>query len=235
MKMRATFILFTVLFYAGIAYAQKPVEAFKHSDFTADDSLRLLKQYGNNKQLPPKFALQALIALSYYPELKNTAITFVIKPAYSLLQTRPAAHGIFNRTTRRFTITISDSSYWKLEPIRLDPMNFNAQIGVIGHELGHVADFSKRSFINLAMSGVKHISSKYIDRFEYMTDSICIAHGLGYQLLAWSRFVRATLHTDNYDGADNINKPMMHERYMNPPTIIAHMKKMGIYQDAAAK
>jgi hypothetical protein len=100
-------------------------------------------------------------------------------------------------------------------------MNFNAQVGVLGHELGHVSDFIHRTFISLAMSGVKHISSKYIDRFEYMTDGICIAHGLGYQLLSWSEFVRKTLHTDNYDGADNIDKPMMHERYMNPTTIRA--------------
>lgn len=228
MKVAAISILL-LLFVTGYVIGQHPVEILKHSDFTAADSLALLKEYGNNKQLPEKFALQALIALSYYPELKNTQIAFVVKPAYSLLQTRPKGHGIFCRSTRRFTITISDSSYWKLEPIRLDPMNFNAQIGVIGHELGHVADFTRRSFINLAWSGVRHISSKYIDRFEYRTDSICIAHGLGYQLLAWSRFVRATLHTDNYDGADNIDKPMMRERYMNPNTIIAHIKAMPIY------
>jgi hypothetical protein len=221
-------IIFLAITFSCI-HAQKPVKEFIRSTFTQADSLRLAKEYGNNKQLPEKFALQALIALSYFPELKNTYIKFVVKPAYSLLQTRPAGHGILNRNTRRFTITISDSSYWKLEPIMLDPMNFNAQIGVIGHELSHVSDFKRRSFINLAISGIRHISSKYIDRFEYRTDSLCIAHGLGYQLLAWSRFVRTTLHTDNYDGADNIDKPMMHERYMNPVTITGHIKKMAIY------
>ncbi len=213
----------------GYLFAQKPVEVFHRSSFTAADSTRLANEYGTNKQLPAGFELQALIALSYYPELKNTHIRFIVKPAYSLLQTRPVGHGIFNRRTRRFTITISDSSYWKLQPIKLDSMNFNAQVGVIGHELGHVSDFTRRSLMNLLFSGIGHISSKYIDRFEYRTDSICIAHGLGYQLLAWSRFVRATLHTNNYDGADNIDKPMLHERYMNPTTIIAHMKAMAIY------
>jgi len=217
-------------FAGGNAAAQQPVKAFKRSDFTVADSLALLKQYGQNKQLPPGFELQALIALSYFPELKNTHIKFMVKHAYSLLQTRPIGRGIFNRHTRQFTITISDSTYWKLMPIQLDSMNFNAQIGVIGHELSHVSDFINRSLINLAMSGVKHLSSKYIDRFEYRTDSICIAHGLGYQLLAWSRFVRATLHTGDYDGADNIDKPMLHERYMNPATITARMKKLDMYK-----
>lgn len=209
--------------------AQQPVAMFKRGDFLEADSVRLAQAYGHNKQLPARYALQALIALSYFPELKDTRIKFIVRPAYSLLQTKPMVRGIFSRRKRQFTITISDSSYWKLEPIRLDPMNFNAQVGVIGHELSHVADFLHRSFFNLAASGIKHLSSKYIDRFEFMTDSICIAHGLGYQLLAWSTFVRATLHTDNYDGADNIDKPMMHERYMNPETIKKRIAANPIY------
>ena len=215
----------------GTAVAQKPVKIFRRSDFTAADSLRLLRQYGDNKQLPKTFELQALIALSYFPELTNTRIQFIVKPAYSLLQTRPAGRGIFNRHTRRFFMTISDSTYWKLAPIQLAAMDFNAQVGVIGHELSHVSDFISRNFISLAMSGVKHLSSKYIDRFEYQTDSICIAHGLGYQLLAWSKFVRTNLNSGNYDGSDNIDKPMLHERYMNPATIIAHMQRMAVYKD----
>lgn len=222
--------IIAICFAGGNAVAQRPVKLFKPADFTAADSIRLLQEYGLNKQLPPQFQLQALIALSYFPELKNTRIKFMVKPAYSLLQTRPTGRGIFNRHTRQFTITISDSTYWKLAPIQLANMNFNAQVGVIGHELSHVSDFIRRSFINLAMSGIKHLSSKYIDRFEYRTDSICIAHGLGYQLLDWSRFVRATLHSGDYDGSDNIDKPMLHERYMNPATIIAHMKGMEMYR-----
>jgi hypothetical protein len=211
-------------------HAQQPVKVFKRSDFSVQDSLRLANEYGKNKQLPRGFELQALIALSFFPELKNTHVNFIIKPAYSLLQTRPLSKGILSRRTRRFSITISDSSYWKLQPIELDSMNFNAQVGVLGHELSHVSDFSRRSFFSLAGSGIGHISSKYIDRFEYMTDGICIAHGLGYQLLAWSRFVRTALHTDNYDGADNIDKPMLHERYMNPATILAKIAENPLYK-----
>jgi hypothetical protein len=100
-------------------------------------------------------------------------------------------------------------------------MDFNAQVGVLGHELSHVYDFSHQSLWSLLGSGIGHLSTSYIDRFEYRTDSICIAHGLGYQLLAWSRFIRLTLHTENYDGSDNIDMPVMNrERYMNPSTIL---------------
>jgi len=228
---KVLYLAIGLLLPAASVYAQQqhPVMVFSKAGFSTADSLRLLRDFGNNKTLPRGFELQTLVALSYFPELKNSRIEFKVKPAYSLLQTRPVPHGIFSRGTRHYTITISDSSYWKLQPIRLDPMNFNAQVGVLGHELSHVVDFSRRSLLSLVASGIGHLSSRYIDRFEYNTDSICIAHGLGYQLLAWSVFVRSMLHTDNYDGADNIDKPMMHERYMNPPTIRARIAQNTMY------
>jgi hypothetical protein len=111
-------------------------------------------------------------------------------------------------------------------------MDFNAQVGIIGHELAHVADFKQRSLLSLIGSGIGHIfSARYIDRFEFRTDSICIAHGLGYQLFSWSNFIRNTMHTKNWQGADNINKmPMMRERYMNPSTIEKYIREMPVYK-----
>jgi hypothetical protein len=188
-------------------------------------------EYGGKKTLPPACALQALIALSYFPELKNTEISIVIKKTRSPLSTKPKFPNLMRKgSKRKFQITISDSSVLKLQPILFKQMDFNAQVGVIGHELSHASDFSKRSFWSLTASGLGHLSSKYIDRFEYRTDSICVAHGLGFQLLGWSRFVRKTLHSENYDGSDNIDMPVMdHERYMNPATILKRMTANPLY------
>ncbi|HXL58651.1 MAG TPA: hypothetical protein VN958_20455 [Chitinophagaceae bacterium] len=224
------FLLFLII--AGNAATQTPVKHFEHSDFTTEDSIKLLNTYGKNKQLIPEFALQTLIALSYFPELKDTHIRFIYKPAHTPLTTKPDFPDvIYKRSKRTFTITISDSSMWKLQPVLLRCMDFNTQIGVLGHELSHIADFSQNSLLQLIGSGIGHIfSSRYIDRFEYRTDSICIAHGLGYQLLAWSNFVRKTMHTENWDGADNINMPVMNrERYMNPQTIMKRIEKNSLY------
>ncbi len=229
----SSFILVGLLLLMKISEAQNPspVKHFERSDFSAADSIHLLNTYGKNKVLIPRFALQSLIALSYFPELKNTYIRFILMPAHSPLCTRPVFPSVLREGDKRyFTITISDSTMWKLEPITLQHMDFNAQVGVLGHELSHVSDFSRRSLLNLAGTGIGHLSSKYIDKFEYRTDSICIAHGLGYQLLSWSIFVRETLNTKDYDGADNIDKPMQHERYMNPPTIMERMKTDVLYK-----
>src|SRR3954451_6601139 len=224
-------LLSLLIVFTGV-FAQTPVKHFERSSFSSEDSINLMKKYGNNKELIPQFALQTLIALSYYPELVNTHIRFVYHQAHATLETKPDDESIANKGNKRsFPITVSDSSMPKIEPILLKNMDFNAQIGIIGHELSHVADFSNQNLLHLMGSGIEHIlSPAYIDRFEYRTDSICIAHGLGYQLLAWSTFIRQTMHTENWRGADNIDHmPTKQERYMNPSTIMKHIKNNPLY------
>jgi len=214
-------------------YAQKqPVAEFERVDFSQGDSLLLLKDLDSNKKFIRQFTLQTLIALSYFPELKKTHIRFKYKPEHSPLTTKPTFPSVlYKKSKRRFKVIISDSTVPSLQPILLKQMDFNPQIGVIGHELSHVSDFSKRSIFSLAGSGISHIfSSRYIDHFEYRTDSICIAHGLGYQLLAWSTFVRRTMQRENWEGADNVNVAVMtRERYMNPSTITRRIAADSLY------
>jgi hypothetical protein len=230
---RYSLLFFIVLFcITADTRGQVPVQSFDPSSFTREDSVALVRIYGKNKKILPRFALPTLIALSYFPELENTAIRFVFKDAYSPLRTKPNIVGIWRKGSKRsYTITISDSSEFKLEFILLPFMGFNARIGVIGHELSHVADFSSMNLLQLAASGIGHISTRYIDHFEYRTDGICVAHGLGYQLLEWSRFVREKLHTENWEGSDNIRELVMRrERYMNPSTIESSIQSSGIYR-----
>lgn len=230
---QSIFLLLLLIGSSQYVYAQqKPVAEFERINFTQQDSLHLLNEYGKNKKFIPQFTLQTLIALSYYPELKNTHIRFIYKPTHSPLTTRPTFPSIlFKKSKRRFTVTISDSTMKKLMVILLRRADFNAQIGILGHEMGHASDFSKRSIFSLAGSGINHVfSSRYIDRFEYRTDSICIAHGLGYQLLSWSSFVRKNMNTKNWEGADNVNVPVMtRERYMNPSTIRKRIAADSLY------
>lgn len=240
MKFACRLFLFLLLIpgYHRLSAQNRPVTEFERIDFTKEDSLQLLKEFGKNKKFIHQFTLQALIALSYYPELKNTHISFTYKPAHSPLTTRPNFPSVlYKKSKRRFTITISDSTVDKLEPILLKQMSFNEQIGVIGHEFAHVTDFIRRDIFSMTGSGLGHIfSSRYIDRFEYRTDSICIAHGLGYQLLAWSTFVRRTMDRENWEGADNVNVAVMtRERYMNPSTIRKYIAADSLYSQNSIK
>jgi hypothetical protein len=218
------------IFSSLTSLARQPVKTFTPYSFTAAGYEELQQTFGQKKVIPAQFREQILIALSYFPELKDIAIVFRIKHTHTPLTTIPAATSVFkNSRNREYIITISDSSIDMLSPILLKRFSFNAQVGVLGHELSHVTDFSHHSTWGLIGNGIDHISTKWVDRFEYRTDSICIAHGLGYQLLDWSTSVRKAMHVENYDGADNVGEPMTRERYMNPSTIRKRIASNPIY------
>lgn len=212
------------------AFSQFPRKEFRADTYTEHNYAVLKEMAGSNKMIPAVFERQILIALSYFPELTGTAIEFRIKHTPTPLSTRPSWLSILKKKSKRhYIITISDSSTPSLSPILFKNLDFNAQVGVMGHELSHVADFVQQSSVGMLRIGLGNLSRKFLDKFEFKTDSICIAHGLGYQLLAWSIFVRKALNSANWEGADSINDPVMNrERYMNPGTIIKKIEEMAV-------
>ena len=199
--------------------------------FTQDEYAALKQLVAKRTKIPLEYEKQILIALSYFPELKNSRIKFRLKHRHTLFTTRPSIISVFKRSrNRKYIITISDRSKDILTPLLLKNLDFNAQIGVLGHELSHVADFSGKNSFGLLRIALGNLSEKFLTRFEFQTDSTCIAHGLGYQLLAWSTFIRTTLHYENWTESTNINKgPMLKEKYMNPDTIIERISMSAIY------
>jgi len=214
-----------------ISFCQLPVKLFTPGMFTIAHFDSLKQTVGKHKKIPPKYEKQILIALGYFPELVSARIKFRFKNSASLFSSRPGVLSVFKRSrNRKYIITISDSSDEKLIPLQLKNLDFNTQIGILGHELSHAADFSRKHTFGLLRIALGNLSHKFLDRFEYNTDSICIAHGLGYQLLAWSSFVRSTMHYENWTGSVNINRgPMLREKYMNPNTIMKRMRASALY------
>jgi len=230
---KTKFLLLVIgFFYLQNCFSQKPEKEFSENSFSAEDYSIIKKTVSNQKEIPAQFQKQILIALTYFPELEDTRIILRIKHVHTPLASRPSWTSILrNNENRVFVITISDSSDAILTPILLKNMPFNAQVGVIGHELSHISDFISKNSIGLMRVGLGNLSQHFLDRFEYRTDSICIAHGLGYQLLSWSIFVRQVFNDKNWDGADNIDKgPMDRERYMNPSTIRRRIAQSPLYQ-----
>ncbi|HEV8287199.1 MAG TPA: hypothetical protein VGQ09_22980 [Chitinophagaceae bacterium] len=224
-------ICFLFLFISPFfIFGQKPRKNYEPDSVSNQLISELKGEFGANKRYPQPYEKQILLALSYYPELENTSIFFRVRKRHTPLDTRSTWLGLVRpQKKRHYVITISDSSESMLAPILFKNLPFNAQIRVIGHELGHVTDFSSMFTSQILKHAVRNVSAKYIDHFEFRTDSICIAHGLGYQLLAWSSFVRQKMHNDNWDGADNVHQPMERERYMNPSTIRKRIAENPIY------
>ncbi|HEX5651663.1 MAG TPA: hypothetical protein VFX58_01230 [Chitinophagaceae bacterium] len=192
---------------------------FTADSFSPEQYAQWKTSLGKYKEIPASFEKPILIALSFFPQLSDIAIEFRVKPTRVPLASRPAWSNIlFSHSQRKYIITISSASTEFLSPILMQQLDFNSQVGVIGHELSHIIDFSTRGTAGLIRIGLGNLSSKFMDRFEFRTDSICIAQGLGYQLLSWSMYVRKAF------GANLDQEPMMrNERYMHPATIRKRM------------
>jgi hypothetical protein len=175
----------------------------------------------HNKQMDSTFKQQISGALLFYPELRNIKIKFKIKKATSPLAARPSVWAIFQKPkNRQYIVIISNQTKGFLEPILLKNLSFNAQVGVLGHEVSHILEFNQKKsgfFIKLLFW---QLSKKKMDIFENNTDRRTIEHGLGYQLLAWSTEVRQNLKIKEWGGAVK-NGIQERERYMSPKTIVA--------------
>lgn len=180
--------------------------------------------------VPKSILLPSAIALSFYPELKHTKIKFIIKEDFVPLTTMPSFWSVFKRPSNRiYHIIISNQTKAFLKPILLENLNFDSQIGVLAHELSHVADFQTYSFWDFVIHAIKYtLVSSYGDRFEFATDKRTIEHHAGYMLLAWSEDVRKKLDVKAFMREVKIDTTR--ERYMNPNTIKTYILKDTFYQ-----
>lgn len=171
-----------------------PLQERDTSDFEAkmqsfwtskSDSLEPL--YGKNKQLPEAYKVQALAALSYYPELQDTRIEFVERKFNTTMAARPAVRSIFKRKgKRKYRIFINRSPDVE---VPLDAVQFSACVGVIGHELAHILDYENKSGLRITLNGLWYWNRMFKRKFEHATDQRTIDHGLGEYLLSFSEHV----------------------------------------------
>ncbi len=230
-KIKSLFLL--IVFISLSMNAQEIVKNFSPITFNTEQIQELKTKFGYNKIIPTQYETQILIALSYFPELKNTKIEFRLKKTNTPLSSKPKLIGLLQSAKKRkYIITISEATNSRLEPILLKNLNFNAQIGVLGHELSHVFDYRNKGFSKMTnLLIIEIFSKKQVDRFENRTDHICINHKLGYQLLDWSKSVRENLKIEYWRGADNLQYMTKNERYLNPETILKTIEQSPIYND----
>jgi hypothetical protein len=189
---------------------------FKKADYIANkDSLSGL--YSNHKTFIPKLELQALVALYYFPELKNVRIKFKRKKLNTTMASRPSFSSIFkSRSKRLYEIYLND---FPDVDIPFDSTSFNAQVGIIGHELAHIVDYEARSKIELIKLAFKYRDKKFRAKMEADTDIRTIYRGLGWQVLAFEKFV------NNYPHTPKEYKKYKEEIYLSPQDILGHIRE----------
>lgn len=183
------------------------------------DSLKAL--YGKNKILPEGHELQALLALSHYPELRDVHVEFVQVETLIPLSSRPK---VFSKMVKpekqKYLVVISTKSTANLENVLLKNLPFNAQVGVLGHELGHTVYYLDKGFWDVLRIGISYLFPGYREKFEKDTDRRTINHGLGNQLYSWAKFIREKDDKEKRGEGDNF----LDKYYLTPAEIRAAME-----------
>lgn len=179
------------------------------------DSLKNI--YGSNKEFIPEYEIQSLVALSFYPELINTRITFRLADKESIAKTTITFFSIFHSSDKHFIIYINNNK--SRTGFLLEDVPFNAQVGAIGHELSHVSDFDTKNFAAMAVWALKYLFKNERTNIERRTDVSTIEHGLGMELYYFVDFVL------NRSTANNQYKKFKRLNYLSPAEILQLMQK----------
>ena len=167
--------------------------------------------FGLNKTLPKKYELASLIALSYYPELRSTPISFVVKKLNSTMAARPAGIQFLRpKGKRKYKVLLNNIN----PEVPLDSASFNAKVGIIGHEFAHIVDYESKSTVQLICNAFGYANKKFRAKFERSTDQRTIDHGLFWQCFDFSSFVF------NYHKANTRYLEYKRKYYMAPEEII---------------
>jgi hypothetical protein len=198
------------------------------TSFSSSQLMNLKKQFGKNKKYAPEYEKLVLPALSFFPQLKDYRVTFKVRKHGPPLSTRPSFGSMFRHALKReYMVFISSdtSTVWKA--IQLNRVPIMAQLGIIGHELSHIIQFREKNTFGLLGLGINHVSTRYMNKFEFQADSIGISQGMGDYLLVWATHARKAFGAPDPEQL-GVKGEMSNyrERYMSPATIRRYMEEM---------
>lgn len=228
-----------VLIFPKVEAQQKLVAAERtprrqlDSIFYAQRLAELRKEFGENKDLLPGFELQNLLALSYYPELKGVKMQFVYRNALIPLSSRPNALTMFGKKEEWvYRVIVSSASTESMEPILLKNLPFDAQVGILAHEMGHTAHYQQYNFWQMAKFALLYAFDTHFRAIhERSTDETVIYHGLGWQLFDYAKFARTDPSTAEHYKA---SKDFIDKYYLTPANILSVMSHVPIYGNGSA-
>ncbi len=147
----------------------------------------------SNKYIPEIIRKEAITALRYFPELKNTEIRFQFKKDIkkSTMQAQPTWASFFKgKKGRGYIILISKKIKIDQEAFTIEDIPSDVITGWLGHELGHVMDYRDRSSLGMVFFGIKYLFSKaHIKEVERAADTFAIMHGMGEYIIKTKNFI----------------------------------------------
>jgi len=180
---KITQLLILLFFNYFVLFSQNIENKYLRKEIYLDSLNNFIDLYGNNKTIPENFKTETIVALSFYPELKETKIIFTDKKIRTTMQAVPGINFIFKSKKSRIYYIYFNNNKGKHKSIDFGKFSFNSMVGIIGHELGHISYYSHKNSISIIENGFLYIiCPKFKKKYENNTDKIAIEHNLGYSL-----------------------------------------------------
>jgi len=186
----------------------------------------LREEFGQHKIYPRSLELPILIALSFFPELKNISIEFKEKKSSFAFASRPDfGKFLLTKSKRKYLVILSTESRFVSKDLLFRALPLNAQVGILGHELSHTAFYLSQNFSSIVKIGLLYFYNSFRIEFEINTDKATIDRGLGFQLLDFSTYCH------NHPKATEKYKKWLNRYYLHPDQITAYIKNLPQYGD----
>ena len=186
---------------------------------------------GNTKALLAGYELQCLIALSQYPELKEVNISFEFAKISAPLESNfdfTTLHK--NAKNRKYRILISDDSTSFFKDVLFDKMNFDTQIALLTHELGHTVYYHQLNLFQIGRWGLNYLlSDEFQQKHESDTDRMVIYKGLGWQQFESAAFFTRFFNDGKID-IDLNSTEVDNGNYLSPTGVLKEMQNIAAYE-----
>jgi hypothetical protein len=152
----------------------------------------LRKKYGNNKKIPAAYEQVILEALAHYPELADVRINFELKRKHPVPYSTTLLFSDFLKDDpRTYVVSILEEAKEPVRQALFKNLSHEAQLGVLGHELGHVIYYGKLSKKELFKIFFLYVSISRKREMERSADISAIEHGLGQELYTYALYIRS--------------------------------------------
>ncbi len=168
------------------------VGAQKLSKFRIFDSLEIARKIlcckNVKTELPDNCPTSFMVALNQYPELQYKVIHFKHTTIKTTLNCRPTFASSFKAAANRvYIIRINNSP--SFEGVKMYAVPFQARIGIYGHEIAHIADYSQMNTWQLISTGLHYLYIKGKRNIEHRVEEIAFDHGFGLYIYQWTHFL----------------------------------------------
>ncbi|WP_380585120.1 hypothetical protein [Saccharicrinis sp. FJH65] len=222
MRLKGYILLIVLPLLSLVAFGQKDdVQLIRYIDSTLYvHKIDILKtEFQDVSGIPDRYATAFYTALSYYPELRNSHIRVKTGNIKTTLSMRPTIWSVIFKPkhNRDYILRINkDNNFGN---IILRDVNYQAAVGLFGHELAHILDYRSVGAGGILKRAVWYLSEEKRTFYEHQIDMLTIDKGLGWQLYEWSRFVQQSPKaTPQY-------KRLKARRYLKPPQILSTMNQ----------